>query len=179
MSLACLASGVTHVGGDMFQGVPEADAIFMKVYFLSIIYRSISCYGALSSQMHCIPDAQLSQISGDVWRCLPNSCRCCLQWILHDWSDEQCIQILKKCFKSLPEKGGKVVLVEMVVPPPDHKDLDELRAAAVNDLLMLAHVSGKERTAAEWEALFAAAGFSSPVTFFPHPGGHFVIQALK
>ena len=28
--------GVTHVGGDMFQSVPNADAIFMKVYSIAI-----------------------------------------------------------------------------------------------------------------------------------------------
>lgn len=35
--------GVTHVGGDMFESIPAADAIFMKVNFIFslIIYNLI------------------------------------------------------------------------------------------------------------------------------------------
>ena len=38
-----------------------------------------------------------------------------LQWILHDWSDEDCTKILQSCWKALPEKG-KLILVEYVLP---------------------------------------------------------------
>ena len=40
-----------------------------------------------------------------------------LQWILHDWSDENCVKILAKCKESIPskEEGGKVIIIDMVV----------------------------------------------------------------
>lgn len=40
------------------------------------------------------------------------------QWMLHDWSDEECVKILKKCKEAVaPSKsnGGKVIIVEMIV----------------------------------------------------------------
>ncbi|XP_049411287.1 anthranilate N-methyltransferase-like [Solanum stenotomum] len=56
-------NGVEHVRADMFESVPEGDAIFMK-------------------------------------------------WILHDWSDSQCVKLLKNCYKATPtKKNGKVIVV--------------------------------------------------------------------
>ena len=36
----------------------------------------------------------------------------CLQWILHDWNDEQCVKILKKCKEAIK---SKVIIIDMVV----------------------------------------------------------------
>uniref|UniRef100_A0A0D9XY43 O-methyltransferase C-terminal domain-containing protein n=1 Tax=Leersia perrieri TaxID=77586 RepID=A0A0D9XY43_9ORYZ len=38
-----------------------------------------------------------------------------VQWILHLWGDEECLKILKKCYEALPEKKGKVTVVEQVL----------------------------------------------------------------
>ncbi len=43
-------------------------------------------------------------------------CSFVLQWILHDWNDEECVTILRNCFKALPTSGGKVIIVESVLP---------------------------------------------------------------
>jgi len=40
------------------------------------------------------------------------------QWIMHDWSDEDCVKILKRCKQAITSKGnkklGKVIIIDMV-----------------------------------------------------------------
>lgn len=39
------------------------------------------------------------------------------QSILHDWNDEECVNILKKCKEAISrkDKEGKVIIIDMVV----------------------------------------------------------------
>ncbi|PON41499.1 O-methyltransferase COMT-type, partial [Parasponia andersonii] len=81
---------------------------------------------------------------------------------LHDWDDEDCVTILKRCKEAVlrnGDKGGKVIVMDMVLD--NQKIYEELSGIQLcNDVLMMA-VSGKERTLTEWEKLFLAAGFTS------------------
>jgi hypothetical protein len=90
-----------------------------------------------------------------------------LQLILHDWNDEDCMTILKNCFKALPSRGGKVIVMESVLPDSinlqsEDDDVKSLLALRV-DLVMLAYNSGgaKERTLREFQQLADATGFAS------------------
>ncbi|XP_027081725.1 xanthohumol 4-O-methyltransferase-like [Coffea eugenioides] len=101
--------GVSHVGGDMFDAIPSAQAVFMK-------------------------------------------------WIMHDWCDEDCVKILKNCRRAIPEKTGKVFIVEVVLKPDGDGLFDSI--GMILDLLMIAHSSGgKERTEPEWKKLLDKGGF--------------------
>jgi len=82
-----------------------------------------------------------------------------MKWILHDWSDEHCLKLLKNCHKALPEHG-KVILLECILPVyPEPTTAAE--SVIHIDLIMLAHnPGGKERTEKEYESLAKAAGFS-------------------
>jgi hypothetical protein len=81
-----------------------------------------------------------------------------VQWVLHDWSDENCIKILKNCRKAIQQKIGKVIIVEVVLEKDSNDLFDETRMAF--DLLMVAHSNGgKERTELEWKKLLEEAGF--------------------
>lgn len=75
-----------------------------------------------------------------------------MRHIIHDWDDEKCITILKNCRAAL-KPGGKVLVVESVVPPGNEPGFVKWL-----DLTMLVIPEGKERTAEEYRALFAAAG---------------------
>ena len=84
------------------------------------------------------------------------------KWILHDWSDEECIKILKKCKESIPSKdeGGKVIIIDMNME--DQKEDDEsVEAQLFLDMLMMVVLTGKERNEKEWAKLFSAAGYSN------------------
>ncbi|CAA3002274.1 1-aminocyclopropane-1-carboxylate synthase 3-like [Olea europaea subsp. europaea] len=82
-------------------------------------------------------------------------------WILHDWSDEECVQILKKCKEAIPRKenGGKVIVIDMIVGN-NKEDHQHTETQIFNDLAMMVFLNGKERTEKEWEKLFLDAGYS-------------------
>ena len=80
------------------------------------------------------------------------------QWVLHDWSDEHCIKILKNCRKAISEKIGKVIIVDIILEKDNNDLFDETRI--VFDLNMMTHTSGgKERTELEWKKLLEEGGF--------------------
>jgi hypothetical protein len=76
-----------------------------------------------------------------------------LKWIIHDWTDDQCVTILKNSHRALAE-NGKLILVEAVVP-----DGSEMHFSKFMDLNMLVMTGGRERTEAEFRDLYERAGF--------------------
>jgi ubiquinone/menaquinone biosynthesis C-methylase UbiE len=73
--------------------------------------------------------------------------------VLHDWTDEQALPILRNCRRSIPD-GGRLFVIEAVLPPGDTPHHGKMM-----DLLMLTVTGGMERTAEQFESLVAAAGF--------------------
>ncbi|KAL6975810.1 Xanthohumol 4-O-methyltransferase [Sarracenia purpurea var. burkii] len=77
---------------------------------------------------------------------------------MHTWSDEDCIKILRNCRKAIPEKTGKIIIVDVVLRPKGDGMFDNVRIAF--DLLMNVFTSGgKERTELEWKKLLEEGGF--------------------
>jgi SAM-dependent methyltransferase len=76
-----------------------------------------------------------------------------LAHVLHDWTDEQAIEILRNCRKAIA-RDGRVLILEAVLP-----DGDTPHDGKLMDLLMLAVTGGFERTADEYAALLGAAKF--------------------
>ncbi|EHA8589247.1 trans-resveratrol di-O-methyltransferase [Cocos nucifera] len=83
------------------------------------------------------------------------------EWILHDWSDEDCIRILKRCKEAIPTKkdGGKVVIIDIVVGVTTDISIS-IEPQLLLDMEMMIVTTGKERSETEWRHLFHAAGFS-------------------
>jgi hypothetical protein len=76
-----------------------------------------------------------------------------MKHIIHDWSDEHCLTILRLMREALPREG-RVLLCEMVVtgdPGPTPAKLLDIE-------MLVMTVGGKERTEEEFRELFAAAG---------------------
>ncbi len=93
-----------------------------------------------------------------------------MKHILHDWDDPRAVEILRACHRGVVP-GGKVLVVEVVVPPPN-----EPHFAKIFDLEMLVLTSGgRERTADELRNLFGAAGFEL-TRIVPTPGPVSVIE---
>jgi spermidine synthase len=76
-----------------------------------------------------------------------------LKNIIHDWDDEHNDRLLATCHSAIAP-GGKLVVVEMVVPADNQPT-----AVQGMDLNMLVMAGGRERTAAEYQTLLAGAGF--------------------
>jgi orsellinic acid C3-O-methyltransferase len=75
-----------------------------------------------------------------------------LKRIIHDWDDDICIGILRRCRDAMLD-GGRVIVVDAVVPAGN-----EFHFSKPIDLLMMVLNDGRERTAAEFQKLFDRAG---------------------
>ncbi|KAK7853049.1 trans-resveratrol di-o-methyltransferase [Quercus suber] len=82
-------------------------------------------------------------------------------WILHDWSDEECVNILKNCKEAITSQGkeGKVIVIDVVINQ-EKDEHDVTTTKLLFDALMMVLLTGKERNKKEWEKLFLEAGFS-------------------
>ncbi|MBA0650710.1 hypothetical protein Goklo_018098 [Gossypium klotzschianum] len=101
----------------------------------------------------------VQHVGGDMFESVPKGDAIFMKWILHDWSDDHCLKLLKNCYNAIP-KDGKVIVVEAVVPVVPEANA-YLRSITQLDVLMMAqNPGGKERTKSEFEALATKAGFS-------------------
>ena len=93
-------------------------------------------------------------IGGDFFASVPSGGDAyILKHIIHDWSDDECVTILNHCHSAMPV-GGKLLIVEMVIPEPNVPSIGKLL-----DLQMLVYLSGRERTSTEYRDLLSRAGF--------------------
>ena len=99
---------------------------------------------------------RIEVVGGDFFREVPGGGDLyVLMNILHDWSDEQAIQILRNC-RAAARAGARVCAVEMVISEKPFGEFPPLF-----DLnMMVLFGGGRERTLAEFERLFRAAGLN-------------------
>jgi acetylserotonin N-methyltransferase len=76
--------------------------------------------------------------------------------ILHDWSEEKIIPLLRKVYSALPSGGG--LLIEETILDPDRSGPVP---SLMQDLNMLVCTDGRERTFAEYRRLLESSGFAS------------------
>ncbi|PON31619.1 O-methyltransferase COMT-type [Parasponia andersonii] len=105
----------------------------------------------------------LNLIEGDMFKKIPSANAVLLKWILHDWSDEEAVNILRKCREAIwsKDRGGKVIIIDMVIDSPTKTDRKSAETQLCFDMLMMVNLTGKERNEKEWGKLFSAAGFSN------------------
>ncbi|KAJ0967137.1 hypothetical protein J5N97_024054 [Dioscorea zingiberensis] len=108
------------------------------------------------SQAPAIPGVE--HVGGDMFDSVPTGDAIFLKWILHNWSDEDCVKLLKNCWNALPE-NGKVIISETLIPDTP-EDTDSAKNSFHADLVMLAYFGAKERTEKEYECLAKQSGFS-------------------
>lgn len=76
-----------------------------------------------------------------------------LSRVLHDWDDQQCRLILKRCAEAMSPKA-QLLILERLLPEDDSPSL-----AAAWDVHMLCNVGGRERTAGHYRRLLRESGF--------------------
>lgn len=101
-------------------------------------------------------------VGGNMFESIPKADVVMLMWVLHDWSDEACIDVLKKCKEAIPVESGKVMIIDAVIDEEGEGEGDEFsRARLMLDMMMLAvSVKGRERSYKEWVRLLTAANFT-------------------
>jgi AraC-like DNA-binding protein len=77
-----------------------------------------------------------------------------LSRVLHDWDDQQCKAILRRCCNSM-RPGAELLIVERLLPENDSPSL-----AVDWDIHMLCNVGGQERTASHYRGLLVDAGLT-------------------
>lgn len=80
-----------------------------------------------------------------------------MKWVLHDWNDEHCGQILASCRRAM-NVGATLMIVERLLPPSGDPAQDAA-TSFLSDLNMLVLSEGRERTESEYRALLHMAGF--------------------
>ena len=81
-----------------------------------------------------------------------------LKHVLHGYTDDGAVTILKNCRSVIPPEG-RLLVIEFVLPDlVDHSDPD-LEHRLMSDLNMLAVTGGKERSRSEWKSLLEQSGF--------------------
>lgn len=75
-----------------------------------------------------------------------------LKRIIHDWNDDTCAGILRRCRDAVID-GGRVIVVDAVVPVGN-----DFHFSKPSDLLMMVILDGRERTETDFRALFDRAG---------------------
>ena len=140
-SIADIGGGRGHLIRAVLQATPRAQGALFD------LPHTIEPQKALAT-------ARLRFEAGDFFKDkLPECDAYLLMNVIHDWEDEKAIAILKNLRKAaLPH--ARLLLLETLMPEqPIQSHIVSL------DLVMLATTGGRERTEAEYRALFAASGF--------------------
>ena len=96
-----------------------------------------------------------------------------MKLILHDWNDDECVQILKNQYRAA-KPGGRVFLVEHVIPDPGTPHFSKLF-----DIHMMCWGTGRERTKDEYASLLQRAGWKYMTTWFPASQAMGVVEGAK
>ncbi|GIZ49855.1 hypothetical protein CKM354_001287300 [Cercospora kikuchii] len=80
-----------------------------------------------------------------------------LRMILHDWPDNDCVKILEQLSSSM-ETGGRIIIMDMVLPRPGSIPLEQEAGLRQKDLVMKQNFNAKERELEEWESLMTRSG---------------------
>jgi predicted O-methyltransferase YrrM len=93
---------------------------------------------------------------GDFFAALPGDADAyLLKSVLHDWDDERAARILDRCAAAMAP-GARVIVIEREMP--ERVSGGAARDTVRSDLNMLVGCGGRERTRADFQALFRAAG---------------------
>ncbi|MEV0320167.1 methyltransferase [Streptomyces sp. NPDC050658] len=172
-------SRITDVGGGdgtLLAGVLEAHTDLTGVVFdtkdgLAEVPTTLRRHGLTE---------RCSSVSGDFFHSVPKGSDLYLmKSILHDWTDEQAVTILRHCREVLPA-GGRVLIVEPVLPEVVDAEADTADGGItyLSDLNMLVNVGGRERTRQDFEDVCRRAGLSlTSVTPLPEAAPFSLIEA--
>jgi ubiquinone/menaquinone biosynthesis C-methylase UbiE len=161
LNLVPKGSTVVDVGGahgQLLAAVLEADPSLKGVLFdtAQVVATAAAEMTARGRADRC------KLVAGDFFASAPAGDVYLLKHILHDWDDAQCVTILRNCRQAM-NAGGRVLIVEMVLPEDDTPSM-----AQMMDINMLVLLPGKERTLAEYGDLCRAAGLKVTATHPTH-----------
>ncbi|MGH3647545.1 MAG: methyltransferase [Micromonosporaceae bacterium] len=150
---ASLATLVDVGGGD---GTLLAAILHAVPTLQGVLYDAAAGLAAAPARLRAAGVADRCEVvAGDFFATVPpGGDGYLLKSVIHDWDDARATRILENCRLA----GGTVLVVEPVLPPGPVTASPEQAYLALSDLNMLVNTGGRERTEAEFRALYAAAG---------------------
>jgi SAM-dependent methyltransferase len=116
-------------------------------------------------------------IGGDFFREVPTGADAyILKHVIHDWSDERAIAILKNCHRAM-DPEGRLLVLEGIYPPRIDTS-DKSVSAASNDVNMLVCTGGRQRSELEFRSLYDAASFKL-TRIIPTPARISLIEGVR
>jgi hypothetical protein len=112
-------------------------------------------------------------VPGDMFKDVPPADAYMMKRIIHDWNDEECIQILSNLRRAAPQ-NGKVFIIEAVVPDPD-----TLHFSKLFDIHMMCWGTGRERTTEEYAGLLERSGWKYVQTWYPPASPIGAVEGMK
>ncbi|XVF20706.1 hypothetical protein REPUB_Repub12eG0025600 [Reevesia pubescens] len=156
--LECYKDGFKNIVGSMVDvggGSGGAVAEIVKAYPYIKGFNFDLPYVVAGAPEH----PNVTHVGGDMFAAIPHADAIFLKWVLHNWSDEKCLEILKNCKKALSERNGKLIIVDAVLNPKSDS-LFDVEAIRYDLKMLVMSPSGKERTEDEWKKLLKEGGFS-------------------
>ena len=149
-SIVDVAGGQGSLLAAILEAAPRARGILVDLAHVTEVARKNLAERGLAERAKVV--------TGNMFEAVPTGGDAYLfKWILHDWDDASCVAILKNVRAAIgPE--GRLLIVERVLPERADASLP-VRTAMMADLLMLIHLTGRERTEREFRALLEASGF--------------------
>ncbi|CAL4909111.1 unnamed protein product [Urochloa decumbens] len=153
--------------GDVFQGISSlvdvAGGLGGATQAIAKAFPHVEC--SVLELSHVVASAptgtDVKYIAGDMFESVPSANAVFLKWVMHDWGDADCVKILKNCKKAIPskEKGGKVIILDIMVGAGSSSDQKHVETQVLFDLFIM-FINGAERDEQEWKNIIFEAGFS-------------------
>ncbi|KAL3475962.1 S-adenosyl-L-methionine-dependent methyltransferase [Aspergillus californicus] len=124
----------------------------------------------------CLPDIGVEKLDFDLFKPQPitGAYLYYMKFILHDWSDDQCVQILQHIHKAMRPGYSKLVIEEFILPEKDCPML-----SAMWDWEMMVFCNSLERSDSHWTKLLSDAGFEATFSYPPGDGQGIIIAEPK
>ena len=135
------------------------------VLLAAILAVNANLHGVLFDQPHVVTGAKdllerasvadrCEVVAGSFFESVPGGADAhLLKSIVHDWDDTTTVKILRACRAAIAD-SGRLLVVEPIIRAGNEPD-----PAKFSDLNMLVMLGGQERTADDFERLYAEAGF--------------------
>lgn len=98
-------------------------------------------------------DDRCTYVGGDMFEEVPAADGYIMKKVLHDWTDEDCVEILSNIHEAATP-GARLFIVEDVLPGPETPHQSKLW-----DLQMMLMIGGRERTESEFDSLLEQSGW--------------------
>ncbi len=100
-------------------------------------------------------------IGGDMFQAIPPADFYFMKLILHDWNDDECVQILSNAHHA-SDDNARVFIVEHLITDPESPHFSKLF-----DIHMMCWGTGRERSSDEYTKLLSRAGWQYVETWYP------------